>query len=123
VKDDDRGMVVTFQGETLFKTGKSDLLPAAMVKLDQVADTLRGQERKILVVGHTDNQGGNGAYNQTLSEKRANAVRDYLVAKGIPSDLIRAEGRGPTQPVADNTSVEGRAANRRVEIIVQPKGQ
>jgi outer membrane protein OmpA-like peptidoglycan-associated protein len=123
VKDDDRGMVVTFQGETLFKTGKSDLLPAAMVKLDQVADTLKGQERKILVVGHTDNQGGAGQYNQTLSEKRASAVRDYLVSKGIPQDLITAEGRGPSQPVADNTSIEGRAANRRVEIIVQPKAK
>jgi outer membrane protein OmpA-like peptidoglycan-associated protein len=121
VKDDDRGMVVTFQGEALFKTAKADLLPAAMVKLDQVAETLKGQERKILIVGHTDNQGGPGQYNQTLSEKRAAAVRDYLVSKGIPADLIRSEGRGPSQPVAENTSIEGRAANRRVEIIVEPK--
>ena len=121
VKDDDRGMVVTFQGEALFKTAKWDLLPAAMVKLDQVAETLKGKERKILVVGHTDNQGGAGQYNQDLSEKRAGAVKDYLVSKGIPVDLIRSEGRGPSQPLAENSNVEGRATNRRVEIIVEPK--
>ncbi len=121
VKDDDRGMVVTFQGEALFKTGQAQLLPAAMIKLDQVAETLRGKERKIAVVGHTDNQGGAGKYNQDLSEKRAKAVHDYLVSKGIPADLVRSEGKGPTAPVAENASIEGRAANRRVEIVVEPK--
>jgi outer membrane protein OmpA-like peptidoglycan-associated protein len=121
VKEDDRGLVITFQGEVLFKTGQSTLLPAAMVKLDQVAEQLRGQERKLVVLGHTDNQGGAGAYNQTLSEKRATAVRDYLVSKGIPQDLVSAEGKGPSMPVSDNSSIEGRSANRRVEIIVQPK--
>jgi flagellar motor protein MotB len=121
VKDDDRGMVVTFQGEMLFVTAKSQLLAPAMVKLDQVAETLRGQERKIDVVGYTDNQGGVGQANQELSERRAAAVRDYLVSKGIPSDLIRSEGRGATGFVADNSSIEGRAANRRVEIIIEPK--
>lgn len=120
VKDDDRGLVVTFQGEALFRPTKWDLLPAAMVKLDQVAETLRGQERKIVVQGHTDNQGGE-KYNQELSEKRANTVRDYLIGKGIPQDLVRAEGFGLKKPVAENTSVEGRAANRRVEIVVEPK--
>jgi len=122
VKDDERGMIVTFQGESLFRTGQATLLPAAMVKLDQVAETLKTAERRIQVVGHTDSVGGVGQYNQNLSEKRALAVRDYLVAKGIPADLVSAEGKGATQPVADNTSIEGRAANRRVEIIVQPKG-
>lgn len=121
VKEDDRGMVVTFQGEALFQVAHSDLLPAAMVKLDQVAESLRGQERKIDVVGHTDSSGP-AAYNQQLSEKRAAAVKDYLVAKGIPADLIRSEGKGATQPVAENNTIEGRAANRRVEIIVEPKG-
>ena len=123
VKEDDRGLVVTFQGESLFVTAKSDLLPAAMVKLDQVAQTLRGQERKIDVVGYADNQGGASQYNQDLSEKRAAAVKEYLIAKGIPTDLIRSEGRGATQFVADNNTIEGRAANRRVEIVVEPKGK
>ncbi len=121
VKDEDRGMVITLQGEVLFKTNEAQLKPAAMVKLDQIAETLRGQERKILVLGHTDNQGGAGQLNQQLSERRASAVRDYLVSKGIPGDLIRAEGKGPSAPIADNTSVDGRAQNRRVEIVVEPK--
>ncbi len=121
VKDEDRGMVITLQGEVLFKTNESQLKPAAMVKLDQIAETLRGQERKIQVLGHTDNQGGAGTHNQQLSERRASAVRDYLVSKGIPSDLIRAEGKGPSAPIADNSSIDGRAQNRRVEIVVEPK--
>jgi chemotaxis protein MotB len=56
-----------------------------------------------------------------LSQRRAQSVRDYLVGKGIPQDLITAQGKGPDEPVADNGSVEGRAQNRRVEIVVQPK--
>jgi OOP family OmpA-OmpF porin len=56
-----------------------------------------------------------------LSQKRAQAVRDYLVTKGIPNDLITAQGKGPDNPVAENTSIDGRAQNRRVEIVVQPK--
>ncbi len=123
IKDTDRGLVITFQGDMLFKTGESTLKAEAMLKLDKVVESLRGQERTIVVEGHTDNQGGAGAYNQTLSEKRANAVRDYLVSKGIPQDLIRAVGYGPTKGIADNNSPEGRAANRRVEIIVEPRKQ
>jgi outer membrane protein OmpA-like peptidoglycan-associated protein len=120
VKDDSRGMVITLQGEVLFTTGKSDLKPAAMAKLDQIADALRGKEQPMVVFGYTDNV---GTYdnNMALSQKRAQAVRDYLVTKGIPNDLISAQGKGPDMPVAENTSIEGRAQNRRVEIVVQPK--
>jgi outer membrane protein OmpA-like peptidoglycan-associated protein len=120
VKDDDRGMVITLEGEVLFKTGKSDLKPAAMAKLDQIAAALVGKEQPIRVVGYTDNVGAL-AMNMDLSQKRAAAVRDYLVSKGLPQDLVTAEGKGPESPVADNTSVEGRATNRRVELIVQPR--
>ena len=56
-----------------------------------------------------------------LSQKRAQSVRDYLVSKGIPQDLVTAQGKGPDEPVADNGSIEGRAQNRRVEIVVQPR--
>jgi outer membrane protein OmpA-like peptidoglycan-associated protein len=120
VKDDSRGMVITLQGEVLFTTGKSDLKPAAMAKLDQIADALRGKEQPMVVFGYTDNV---GTYdnNMQLSQKRAQAVRDYLVTKGIPNDLITAQGKGPDNPVAENTSIDGRAQNRRVEIVVQPK--
>jgi outer membrane protein OmpA-like peptidoglycan-associated protein len=120
VKDDDRGMVITLQGEVLFKTGKWDLKPAAMAKLDQIADALRGKEQPMVVFGYTDNV-GTYENNMDLSQKRAQSVRDYLVTKGIPTDLITAQGKGPDAPVADNTSTDGRAQNRRVEIVVQPK--
>ena len=120
VKDDDRGMVITLSGEVLFKTGKWDLKAGAMAKLDQIAEALRGKEQPIVVFGYTDNI-GTRENNMDLSQKRASAVRDYLVGRGIPSDLITAQGKGPDDPVSDNGSVDGRAANRRVEIVVKPK--
>jgi outer membrane protein OmpA-like peptidoglycan-associated protein len=120
VKDDDRGMVITLQGEVLFKTGKWELKAGAMAKLDQIADALRGKEQPIVVYGFTDNVGAIDM-NMDLSQKRAQSVRDYLVTKGIPQDLITAQGKGPSDPISDNGSIEGRAANRRVELVVQPK--
>ncbi len=120
VKDDDRGMVITLSGEVLFQTGKWDLKAGAMAKLDQIAEALRGKEQPMVVFGFTDNVGTRDV-NMDLSQKRANSVRDYLVSKGIPQDLITAQGKGPDNPISDNGSVEGRATNRRVEIVVQPK--
>jgi outer membrane protein OmpA-like peptidoglycan-associated protein len=120
VKDDERGMVITLQGEVLFATGKWDLKAGAMAKLDQIAEVLVGKEQPMVVYGHTDNVGAHDM-NMDLSQKRANSVRDYLVSRGIPQDLISAQGKGPDVPISDNGSIEGRAANRRVEIVVQPK--
>jgi outer membrane protein OmpA-like peptidoglycan-associated protein len=120
VKDDARGMVITLPGEVLFKTAKYELKPGAMAKLEQIAEVLKGKEQPITVYGFTDNVGNDGM-NMTLSQNRAQSVRDFLVAKGIPSDLITAEGKGAGDFLADNTSVEGRAQNRRVEIVVKPK--
>ena len=120
VKDDDRGMVITLQGEVLFQTNKWDLKAGAMAKLDQIAEALRGKEQPMVVYGYTDNVGTRD-YNMDLSQKRASAVRDYLVSRGIPQDLITAQGKGPDSPLSDNNSIEGRASNRRVEIVVQPK--
>ncbi len=120
VKDDDRGMVITLQGEVLFQTGKWDLKAGAMAKLDQIAEALRGKEQPMVVFGFTDNVGTRDT-NMDLSQKRANSVRDYLVQRGIPQDLVSAQGKGPDNPISDNGSVEGRASNRRVEIVVQPK--
>lgn len=120
VKDDDRGMVITLQGEVLFQTNKWDLKAGAMAKLDQIAEALRGKEQPMVVYGFTDNVGTRD-YNMDLSQKRASAVRDYLVSRGIPQDLITAQGKGPDSPLSDNNSIEGRASNRRVEIVVQPK--
>jgi outer membrane protein OmpA-like peptidoglycan-associated protein len=116
-----RGMVITLSGSILFTTAKWDLLPAAQVKLNDVATALIKEDplSKIVVEGYTDSQGG-ASYNQDLSLHRAQAVRDYLVTRGIATDRITAQGFGLTKPIGDNKSAEGRANNRRVEIVVQP---
>jgi len=118
VKEEARGLVITLSGSVLFASGKSALLPAAQNRLNQVADALMAtKERKLTVEGHTDSQ-GSSSYNQVLSQQRADAVRSYLISRGYPSDLIQAQGIGEDRPVADNANAEGRANNRRVEIIV-----
>lgn len=121
VKQETRGMVITLSGSVLFASAKSDLLPGARVKLGEVADALSKQDplSKIVVEGHTDSQGG-VSYNQDLSQHRAQAVLDYLVSRGVSADRLSAQGFGSTRSVADNNSPEGRANNRRVEIVVQP---
>lgn len=118
VKDEPRGMVITLSGSVLFASGKSDLLPAARTRLDQVAEVLlTDRERHLTIEGHTDSQGSD-SYNMDLSQRRADAVRNYLVQRDYQSDRINAHGIGEGQPVADNNSSEGRANNRRVEIII-----
>jgi len=118
VKADERGTVVTLPGGVLFATGKSDILPGAQGSLNQVADALKSQpEHHFTIEGHTDSTGSDPV-NRDLSARRANAVRDYLVVHGVSADAISAEGMGSTRPVADNKTTEGRAMNRRVEIIV-----
>ncbi len=119
VKQDSRGVVITLSGGVLFKTGESKLLPAAMAQLNQVADALSGNnpDATIEVDGYTDNQ-GKDATNRELSQKRATSVADYIVSRGIAKDRVKAVGKGSDSPIADNTSTEGRAQNRRVEIVV-----
>ncbi len=118
VKEEARGLVITLSGSVLFASNKSTLLPAAQDRLKQVADALMAtKERKITIEGHTDSR-GSSSYNQELSLQRANAVRSFIVSRGYPETLIVAQGIGKDRPVADNTSAEGRANNRRVEIIV-----
>ncbi len=121
VKQETRGMVITLSGAVLFTSGKSELLPAAQIKLNDVAKALIDQDpdSTMVVEGHTDSQ-GTAASNQELSEKRAQAVRDYLVSRGIAADRVKSQGFGPTRPIGENGSAEGRANNRRVEIVVQP---
>jgi outer membrane protein OmpA-like peptidoglycan-associated protein len=121
VKHDDRGMIITLSGGVLFVSAKYDLLPQAQTKLSQVVDVLTKQDKdsKIIVNGYTDSQGSD-SFNQTLSQNRAESVRSYLVSHGIAADRVSAMGHGKESPVADNASPEGRADNRRVEIVVQP---
>jgi outer membrane protein OmpA-like peptidoglycan-associated protein len=122
VKQEPRGMVITLSGSVLFTSGSSTLLPGAQLKLNDVADALTKQdpESRMVVEGHTDSQ-GTAASNQDLSQRRAQSVRDYLVSRGIAGDRVTSQGFGPSRPIADNASAEGRANNRRVEIVVTPK--
>jgi len=119
VKEEARGMVITLSGQVLFVTGKSELLPAARDQLDQVATALKdqGDLKPMVVEGYTDSVGSD-ATNLKLSQDRAESVRTYLVSKGVPSDRITAVGKGEASPVAPNDTAEGRANNRRVEIVV-----
>jgi outer membrane protein OmpA-like peptidoglycan-associated protein len=118
VKEEARGLVITLSGSVLFASSKSELLPAAQSRLNQVAEALMAtKERKLTVEGHTDSQ-GSSSYNQVLSQRRADAVRSYIISRGYPAELIQAQGIGKDRPVADNGNPEGRANNRRVEIIV-----
>jgi outer membrane protein OmpA-like peptidoglycan-associated protein len=117
-KQEARGLVITLPGSVLFASGKSTLLASSETKLNQVAEALKDEDgHKIAVEGYTDSRGSD-SMNQRLSTDRADSVRSYLVAKGIPSDNINATGMGSSKPLADNKSAEGRANNRRVEIIV-----
>jgi outer membrane protein OmpA-like peptidoglycan-associated protein len=120
VKHEARGMVITLSGSVLFASNKDVILPGAQERLGHVAEALKAQDdHEIVVEGHTDSQ-GSAASNQGLSDRRARSVASFLISRGVPGDQIRAEGLGLTRPVADNASAEGRANNRRVEIIVKP---
>ena len=121
VKQEERGMVITLSGGVLFASAKATLLGGAQRKLDEVAEALTqgNPEASILVEGHTDSKGSASA-NQDLSARRAEAVRSYLTSRGVAADRIRSEGLGFDRPIADNNTAEGRANNRRVEIVVQP---
>jgi outer membrane protein OmpA-like peptidoglycan-associated protein len=122
VRLETRGTVITIPGSVLFASAKSALLPGAQDKLNLVADALKDQTGKIVVEGHTDSQGGDES-NQQLSQTRAQAVRDYLVSRGVPTDRIEARGLASTRPIGDNKTPEGRASNRRVEIVVPQSEQ
>ena len=121
VKEEPRGVVITLSGSVLFASNKSTLLPEAKKRLTQVtAALLETKERRLEVQGYTDSQ-GKDAYNVDLSQRRADAVRVHLIAGGYPPDLITAKGAGKASPVADNSTPEGRANNRRVEIVIEPQ--
>lgn len=119
IKDEPRGTVITVPSGVLFESGKFALLAGARSKLDPIAEALKQHEdHKIIVEGHTDSQGTDES-NLELGQKRAQAVRDYVVSQGVKADQITAVGIGEGRPVADNSTAEGRANNRRVEIIVK----
>lgn len=120
VRAEPRGLVITFSGGVLFATNGAALTPAAKTKLDELVEVLQQKSPKatLLVEGHTDNTGTH-AHNATLSKARADAVAAYLVKKGVAKDRVRTEGVGETRPIASNAQNDGRATNRRVEIVVE----
>jgi outer membrane protein OmpA-like peptidoglycan-associated protein len=121
IKEEARGLVITLSGGVLFASNSYLLLNTAMTKLDQVAAALKaqGSDKRMVVEGHTDSRGSD-RINQPLSLNRANAVRDYLVTRGVDSNRISAVGMGSSRPLVDNRSAENRANNRRVEIVIEP---
>lgn len=114
---------LTMPENVTFATGRYDLSAQAQNSLDKAATTLATYiDTTITVVGHTDSTGGD-SINVPLSQNRALAVANYLNAKGVAANRISTAGRGSSQPVATNTTAEGRALNRRVEILINPKAQ
>nr|WP_315194389.1 OmpA family protein [uncultured Aquabacterium sp.] len=109
---------VSFAADAFFDFDKATLKPEGKAKLDDLADKVKAITLEVIIaVGHTDSVGADG-YNQKLSEKRSEAVKSYLVGKGVEASRVYVEGKGEKQPVADNKSSDGRAKNRRVEIEV-----
>ncbi|WP_261569319.1 OmpA family protein [Frankia gtarii] len=102
-----------------FPVAGARLTPSARARLDKVAEALRGGDLAVLVGGHTDISGP-PALNQALSLNRAQTAADYLTSRGVPTDLVRAAGFGAREPIGNNRTPQGRAANRRVEIIPLP---
>lgn len=109
---------VTFAADAFFDFDKAVLKADGKAKLDDLTSKLKGMNLEVIIaVGHTDSVGSD-AYNQKLSIRRAEAVKAYLVSKGIEANRVYTEGKGEKQPVADNKTAAGRAKNRRVEIEV-----
>ena len=109
---------VTYAADAFFDFDKSVLKPEGRAKLDDLVSKIKDINLEVIIaVGHTDSVGSD-AYNQRLSVRRAEAVKAYLVSKGIERNRIYTEGKGEKQPIADNRTAEGRAKNRRVEVEV-----
>jgi outer membrane protein OmpA-like peptidoglycan-associated protein len=113
----DRGLVLTL-GDVLFVSGHSELRAGSSEHLDKLVSFLnRYPERSAVIEGYTDSV-GTESYNQALSQRRAEAVRSYLVSQGVASARLDASGKGESNPVADNGSADGRQQNRRVEVVI-----
>jgi outer membrane protein OmpA-like peptidoglycan-associated protein len=123
VKEEPRGVVITLSGAVLFPSGERELSPVARRSLDQVAHALQQQPSTTTfqVEGYTDDS-GSPKQNEDLAQERAKAVADHLVEQGIDSSRIQVVSHGEHDPIANNDTPEGRATNRRVEIIVEQEG-
>ena len=122
VREEARGIVIALPDTALFTAGRSTLKPSGKSKLNRVAAALADGDGKILIEGHTDTNGdtnGSDRLSVGLSERRAITVRNYLRERGISPDRMTAVGFGGARPLASNSTPQGRAKNRRVEIVVQ----
>lgn len=118
-KTADNRIKVMIPGDISFDPGRAEIKPGFRPVLDQFAQSLVQNPGSVVqIVGHTDAT-GNDAANVQLSRERANATRDYIASRGVPTSRIATDGRGPREPVASNDTEAGRARNRRVEIFVQ----
>lgn len=117
-KRTDQGIITKLKSDILFDTGKSDLKPAAKDNIAKLASILKKYPENVITVkGYTDSMGSDSV-NKTLSEKRAQAVKESLAQGGVPNETLSTVGMGKENPVADNKSADGRSKNRRVEIEI-----
>lgn len=113
-------IVLNMPSDVTFAVAQADIQPQFYGPLDRIAETLRQYPQTVIdVVGHADSTGADD-YNQALSERRAGSVASYLLNRGVLRDRLFAAGRGESQPVASNATEQGRAQNRRVEVVVRP---
>jgi outer membrane protein OmpA-like peptidoglycan-associated protein len=112
------GIIVKFDSGILFDVNQTDLKPAAKVNLKNLATSLQNHpQTNVLIVGHTDSL-GSSAYNHDLSVRRAESVKSYLETVGIAQQRLSVQGKGDAEPIASNSTPEGRSKNRRVEIVI-----
>ncbi|HTD41930.1 MAG TPA: OmpA family protein [Mucilaginibacter sp.] len=117
------GIVVKFDSGILFDIDRTDVKPLAQTNLQKLAVSLKNNpQTNILVVGHTDST-GTASHNMDLSVRRAASVRSYLINDGVDGSRLTTQGKGETEPIADNRTTEGRAQNRRVEIVIVANDQ
>lgn len=118
VRREGEGIVIKFKDQVLFGFDRADLGATAQSNLDKLVTVLnKYPDTNVEVIGHTDSKGSD-SYNQGLSERRANAVVNYLKAHNISSSRLAAKGMGKNDPIASNDTEEGRAQNRRVEFVI-----
>ncbi|WP_462267253.1 OmpA family protein [Mucilaginibacter sp.] len=123
VEREGEGILVKFDSGILFDVDQTALKPAAKSNLQNLANSLNNNpQTTILIVGHTDNT-GTATHNQDLSVRRAQAVKSYLTGYNVNGSRLTTEGKGLTEPIADNTTETGRAQNRRVEIAIVANDQ
>ncbi len=112
------GIIVKFDSGILFDVNKSDLKAAAMSNIQNLAKSLKDNpETNVLIIGHTDNTGSDD-YNAKLSERRAEAVKTFAMNQGVAGSRLNTQGKGENEPIADNSTEDGRSKNRRVEIVI-----